>query len=194
MTFTPGVPFDGQSLLNSKPMVRGNFTSLYDTIDENHYPPNSPTGQGIHKKSVYVNDSSTTGTNASQVAAFPKTYDSQLQLMYRPPSTGDAGDMWPLAPMIRAYARYNLFTDAIIGSSLNLSFTKNSNSNVTVNITTPFPIGAPTANYIPIIFMVKSNSVNTNFNVTNITSTDFTLVLGGSASNAELISILILGG
>lgn len=150
MTFTPGVPFDGQSLLSSKPMVRGNFTSLYNTIDENHYPPGAD--QGKHKKAVFIDDSTTTGTAVNEVAIFPQTYDSELQLMYRPPNQGGAQDMWPACARIRAYARFAPSGSGIqtpIGHSLNCSINQTNaagSPRFTVTFLEPFPIGSATQN------------------------------------------------
>jgi hypothetical protein len=194
MTFTPGVPFDGQSLDNSRPLVRNNFTSIYDNIDENHYPPNDA-NDGKHKKAVFLNDSSTTGTAANEVAIFPQTYNASLQLMYRPPSTASAADMWPACPMIRAYGRFNSNTNSTIGTPLNLSFTKVSATETTVTITTPFPIGAATDNYIPFVF-VQRNLTAGEFvepKISNLTAAGFTITVLGSSNNPVMICVMILG-
>lgn len=47
MTFVLGMPFDGQSLGNSKPQVRGNFTTIYNWGAVNHIAMNSA-GAGKH--------------------------------------------------------------------------------------------------------------------------------------------------
>ena len=41
MSFTPAIPADGQSLGNSKPQVRGNFTYFSNTLALNHFATNS---------------------------------------------------------------------------------------------------------------------------------------------------------
>lgn len=196
MTFTPGSPFDGESLLNSKPEVRGNFTSLFNTIDENHYPPNDANA-GAHRKAVFINDSAAVSTSASEVTLFPQSYDSSLQLMNRPVNTGSGGDMWPACPMIRAYGRFNNLANATVGATLNLTFTRVNQFETTVNITTPFPIGAlaaDQANYIPFVFIQRNltGSGELSAEITNLTKDGFTIKT--STGNPVLISVLIVGG
>jgi hypothetical protein len=41
MTYTVGVPFDGQSLGNSKPQVRANFSDLFTWAAKNHFALNT---------------------------------------------------------------------------------------------------------------------------------------------------------
>lgn len=195
MTFTPGVPFDGQSLLNSKPMVRGNFTSLYDTVNENHYPPNDA-NQGDHKKAVFINDSTTTPTTTTEVALFPETYDSELQLMYRPPDQSNSEDKWPACPQIRAYGRFDS-AGTLIGHSLNCSITFVSAGEFTVTFTTPFPVGALPADqdkYFVIGHAQRGAAQNTresDITFYDITSSGFTLATN-SASN--YIAFVVYGG
>jgi|SRR5208337_377759 len=49
MTFTTNIPVSGQTLGGSRPLVNGNFTSLYNTIAVNHVPPNGSMGIGQGK-------------------------------------------------------------------------------------------------------------------------------------------------
>lgn len=48
MTYTVGIPQDGQSLGNSKPQVRANFSDLFTYLSNNHYALNA-TNAGKHK-------------------------------------------------------------------------------------------------------------------------------------------------
>ena len=47
MTFTPDMPFSGQSLGNSRTQVLNNFKNYYDVVSRNHVAPNA-SGQGKH--------------------------------------------------------------------------------------------------------------------------------------------------
>lgn len=49
MSYTLGIPADGQSLGNSKPQVRGNFTTIFNAFAVNHVALDS-LPQGIHKR------------------------------------------------------------------------------------------------------------------------------------------------
>lgn len=49
MSYTLGIPSDGQSLGNSKPQVRGNFTTIYNAFAVNHVALDS-IPLGIHTK------------------------------------------------------------------------------------------------------------------------------------------------
>lgn len=56
MTYTSGMPFDGQSLGSSKPQVRGNFTTIFNAFAVNHVALDS-LPQGIHTKVDLLNGS-----------------------------------------------------------------------------------------------------------------------------------------
>lgn len=49
MTYTLGIPADGQSLGNSKSQVRGNFTTIFNAFAVNHVAFNS-LPEGVHKR------------------------------------------------------------------------------------------------------------------------------------------------
>jgi hypothetical protein len=114
--------------------------------------------------------------------------------MYRPVNTGASADTWPLAPMIRAYGRFNNAANATIGATLNLSFTRVSQFETTVNITTPFPVGSPAANYIPFVFIQRNltGTGQVDADISNLTSAGFTIKT--SSGNPEMICVLIVGG
>lgn len=61
MTYTLGIPADGQSLGNSKPQVRGNFTTIFNAFAVNHVALNSsPQGKHFFVEMPDVSDQATT--------------------------------------------------------------------------------------------------------------------------------------
>jgi len=48
MSYTVGIPLDGQSLGNSKPQVRANFNQLFNFVAVNHFALNT-INAGKHK-------------------------------------------------------------------------------------------------------------------------------------------------
>jgi hypothetical protein len=67
MSYTVGIPLDGQSLGNSKPQVRANFTQLYNYTAVNHVALNN-LGQGKHTFVELVNQANqTTGLGESAI-------------------------------------------------------------------------------------------------------------------------------
>ena len=79
MTFTPGLPFDGQSLGSSKPLIRGNFTNYSNLVSQDHIGPNG-TGQGKHNKSTYVSQTTSPATLSTEVAMYSRTIGGVVQL------------------------------------------------------------------------------------------------------------------
>src|SRR3990167_7336460 len=198
MTFTPGIPFDGQSLLNAKPLVRGNFTSLYDTIDENHYPPGSATGQGKHKKSLYVEQATPVpdypSTAVNECVAFARDFNGATELMYRPENTASSGDAWALSGLkVRASGCFDS-AGATIGSLFNCTITKTDSTHYLVTFLTEFPIGASTADYGVIIFSQKSNSFVETVVDTPIEASFTIRIPAAGNANPTRTSFIVFGG
>lgn len=199
MTFTPGCPFDGQSLLSSKPQVRGNFTSLYNSIDENHYPPNDPL-DGKHRKSVYPEQSAPfPSTIANECVTFARDYNGATQLMYRPENTAAGGDAWALSGIPqRAFVRFSTVgvpvTATVTGASFNVTNVTRVSPNplkYQINLTTPFPIGAATQNDYAV--MVFGSGLST-ITVETLTAASFVINFGNVANTSDHITVIVLGG
>ncbi len=74
MTYTLGIPADGQSLGNSKPQVRNNFTNIFNTFAINHVGYNATSHSGMHSRVDLLNgpdlvSPSGTDTLYSKIAA-----------------------------------------------------------------------------------------------------------------------------
>lgn len=86
MTYTANIPFDGQTLGNSKSQVRGNFTNYFNLISVDHNAPNA-TNQGYHKVIHFSNQGGDPATIAGVGQVYTKTvtdaYGSGPQLFYR---------------------------------------------------------------------------------------------------------------
>jgi hypothetical protein len=75
MSFTPDMPFSGQSLGNSRLQVLNNFKNYYDTIALNHVAPNT-SGQGKHTFVEMPVQGSTPSTLAGEGGLFTKALSS----------------------------------------------------------------------------------------------------------------------
>jgi hypothetical protein len=72
MTFTVGIPEDGQTLGQSKPLVRGNLDSLYDTFLVNHQDINL-SNPGTHTFVELLNQATPTNPLPGIMAHYSKT-------------------------------------------------------------------------------------------------------------------------
>lgn len=87
MSFTPGIPSDGQSLGNSKPQVRGNFTVINDTMSINHVAMNS-LGAGKHKFLQMPEQGSAPTTISNEGSLYTKEAQGITNLFWRQESNG----------------------------------------------------------------------------------------------------------
>ena len=86
MAYTLGIPSDGQSLGNSKPQVRGNFTSIFNTFALNHIAFNS-IGEGKHKF-VEMPEVADQATSSDEIGLYCKEAQSFSNLFWRQESGG----------------------------------------------------------------------------------------------------------
>lgn len=93
MTFTAGIPQDGQTLGSSKPQVRNNFTNLFNTFAIDHVNGNDITHPGRHNLSSYVAQGSDPATAANICAIYSKIVGGVPQLYFRQQSSGTVYQM-----------------------------------------------------------------------------------------------------
>ncbi len=87
MTFTPGMPFDGQTLGNSKPLVRNNFTALSNAEAVDHVPLNQTDAgkhTGIHL--IPFSSSSPPAVSGREIVLYNRDVGSNQAIFYRSPS------------------------------------------------------------------------------------------------------------
>lgn len=77
MTYTTGIPQDGQSLGNSKLPIRANFDYLNTFLNVNHVAVNSLTNPGMHKWVQFPEQGSTPASGAAIGTLYSKTFASQ---------------------------------------------------------------------------------------------------------------------
>lgn len=87
MTYTIGVPFDAQSLANSKPQIRANFQVIFNDFAVNHVAFNS-LGEGKHKFLQMPNQGADATTLASESAFYAKSAQAYSNLFWRQESGG----------------------------------------------------------------------------------------------------------
>ena len=87
MTYTLGVPFDGQSLGNSKPQIRSNFNVINSDFAVNHIAFGS-TGEGKHKFMQMPEQGSNATTGSDEGALYTKVADAYTNLFWRQESGG----------------------------------------------------------------------------------------------------------
>lgn len=91
MTYTVGTPFDGQSLSNSKPQIRSNFTVINTAFSVNHLALGA-VDQGKHKFLQMPNQSPAPSpppsTSAAESGFYAKSAQSFSNLFWRQESGG----------------------------------------------------------------------------------------------------------
>jgi hypothetical protein len=71
MSFTPNIPNTGQSLGQTKVAIQNNFTNYNTVMSVDHVAPND-TGQGKHKHSTYVAQSSDPVNLSGEISTYSK--------------------------------------------------------------------------------------------------------------------------
>lgn len=107
MSFTPNIPADGQSLGNSKPMVRNNFNVINSSFAINHIDFNS-LGAGKHKFVQMPAQGSDPGTALADIALYNKlgaTAGTAATncLFLQPQNSGTAYQVSNIAPLQGAF-------------------------------------------------------------------------------------------
>ena len=87
MTYTVGVPFDGQSLSNSKPQIRSNFSVINTAFSTNHLALGA-IDQGKHKFLQMPNQSAAPTTSSNESGFYAKSAQSFSNLFWRQESGG----------------------------------------------------------------------------------------------------------
>lgn len=203
MSFTP-VPFPGQSLGQTRDVIRGDLNVLRSTIAVDHYDVNAVSNVGMHKIIEMPEQTTFLTTPANQGNAFCRDYNSRTEMMFQPESTLDTGDQFCLSAMpIRASA---LFTAnaangvcALLGRSFNiLSITKSGTSqNFTYDVL--FTASNPTisVNYLIIPFASLNQLTSTHIasiRISNKLVTGFTISILENTGAPSEIQFIVLGG
>lgn len=98
MTYTVGVPFDGQSLSNSKPQVRSNFTVLNTAFSQNHVALGA-VDQGKHKFLQMPEQGSAPVTAVDEGALYTKVASNITNLFWRQENNGTEIQLTGIAPI-----------------------------------------------------------------------------------------------
>lgn len=101
MSFTPNIPFVGQSLGNSRTQVLNNFASLRTQTAANHADVNDANA-GKHTFIQYVVQGSDPSTAANEVARYTKLVSGVAREFLRLPSNGSVFQVSGPAPVVGA--------------------------------------------------------------------------------------------
>lgn len=97
MSYTTGIPTNGQSLGNSRPQVQGNFDYINTSNSVNHVAFNS-SGFGKHKFLQMPEQGSAPATAANEGGLYTKESQSITNLFWRQESSGTQIQMTNIAP------------------------------------------------------------------------------------------------
>jgi len=87
MTYTVGIPFDGQSLSNSKPQIRSNFTVINTAFSVNHLALGA-VDQGKHKFLQMPQQGSAPSTALNEGGLYAKDVSGITSLFWRQENNG----------------------------------------------------------------------------------------------------------
>lgn len=134
-SFTPGIPNNGQSLLQTRDAIKNNFTTINTTIAVDHVAMNEA-NQGKHDQSTYVAQGSDPTTLAGEFAVYSKVVSAITQLFGRPESNGTAYQLLGSVGTITV-----LQGGAAIGGGFQLRWGQynQSGTSTAVSFNTPFP-------------------------------------------------------
>jgi hypothetical protein len=143
MSYTLGIPADGQSLGNSKPQVRTNFTQIFNAFALNHVPLNG-SGQGKHLF-VQMPEDADKVTGANEIGLYCKEAQSYANLFFRQETGGADPDknqgaiiqMTNVAPVNSANGRSFLPGGLLIQWGVT---TLDSNGQATINFSPSFSL------------------------------------------------------
>jgi hypothetical protein len=178
MSYTLGIPSDGQSLGNSKPQVRANFTEIFNTFAVDHVGYNSG-GAGRHKFVHIVEGAApTTGTNEGALYT-SDTKGGFTNLFWKQESggavpeknQGESIQMTNITPSNTPTGRSFLPGGMLIQWGSFTTGGDGSNTTVTFNV----PFDAATVPYSVLLTFAQTVNTITTLSVrqSNITNADF---------------------
>ena len=182
MTYTRGVPQRDATGKDSQPLMEENTNALDDIFDIDHYGFSDTTDNRGKHKAIRFKDQTSVGdpsTQDDEYAIFSKEDDDNNQeLFYREPSNGNVNQLTKnnkLNVGVVPSVAVNFTNTGTIQSEVNVSSVDVlSTGRYRINFTNPLPnneynwsisgmgSSAP-ARGMPILNIVYSNSVNTNF-------------------------------
>lgn len=201
MTWTFGVPADGQSLGNSKLEIRNNFNLTYNTFNQNHYPPTDPL-QGKHKFVVLPTTTIPT-TAVNEFAVYSKTVNTISQLFYT--SDNSTNEIQVTAGNTTGVNFATLGTNTNYANTSGgkpisggwtylpgglIMFYGSINTNPLVTDTVPYPFQFPSGNPAYSITLTWLNgSVNGSYTVISNLSTTFSYTLNAAPLDLFFMAI-----
>lgn len=187
MTFTSGVPTTGQTLGQTRDIIRNNFTNYFNVVSQDHISPNA-TGEGKHNKSTYVAQTVDPVTALNEIAEYSKNASGIIQGFLAPSNAGTPIQMTRLdTGALNNSNGYSFLPGGLIIQWAALSAISN-NQEVT------FPIAFPTACFVVVPGGGRSASSSTqptiNFDQHTLTRTGFnTAIIGTQPINYYYIAI-----
>lgn len=182
MTFTPGSPFDGQSLGSSKPQVRGNFANYFSVISQDHVDPNA-SGQGKHNKSTYVSQTASPGTLSTEIAAYSKTVAGAVEWFLQRSGQMAAGpDIQLTSSSPISGGSFPSSGQTFLAGGLQLKWGTASVSAGGSSSPTFISQGLPNFPTRGLIGFASAWSNPSQFNITNVTQTSITIASPGGGS------------
>lgn len=181
MTFTPNIPTTGQSLGNTRDMIRNNFTNYNDVVSVNHVAPNDP-NQGKHNFLQMPDQAAAPTTAANELGVYSKDVAGNSRLFLRQENNGTEIQMSGIDPLI-ATSGYTFLPGGLLmqwGEA-----TLGANKNLTVN----FPITFTTV-YQVVASITQSDRM---LAVTNIANASFTVRVETNNAPGFLIRYIAIG-
>lgn len=170
MTYTVGIPLDGQSLSNSKPQIRSNFTVINTAFSVNHLDLGA-VDQGKHKFLQMPQQGSAPATAVDEGGLYAKIVSGVTSLFWRQQNNGAEIRLTGVTPVALANG-YSTLPGGIIVQWGSIS---------TVAVTTPVLFATSNINFPNNCFHVFAQTQNVNiansivWSVTNLSTTGFSL-------------------
>lgn len=190
MTYTVGVPFDGQSLSNSKPQVRSNFTVLNTAFSQNHVALGA-VDQGKHKFLQMPQQGSAPVTSVDEGGLYAKIVSGVTSLFWRQQNNGSEIRLTGVTPVALANGYSTLPGGLIIQWGTIVT------NPPPMSFTTPVLFATSNINFPNNCFHVfaqtQTTSISTSivWSVSNISTTGFSL--GTLPPNGVTFSWLAIG-
>lgn len=164
MTFTPNIPATGQSLGQTKNLISGNFTNYFNTISQDHVPPNGSGGyaQGKHVASRYVVQGSDPTTIANEIAVYSKAISGIPTLFQRQQNNGTVATLISIIassvfPIPNGGANQTQYALSLGGISIRFGFAAACANNSTINFSPNFTSACYYVNLTPAFSGSASN-------------------------------------
>jgi hypothetical protein len=170
MTYTVGIPFDGQSLSNSKPQIRSNFTVINTAFSVNHLALGA-VDQGKHKFLQMPQQGSAPSTALNEGGLYAKDVSGITSLFWRQENNGAEVRLTGVTPVALKNG-YSTLPGGLIIQWGSIS---------TVNFNTPVLFATSNINFPNNCFQVFAQTHNTTvsssiiWSVINISTTGFNL-------------------